>query len=1629
MPDLSKLLEMERKPEFAKQDYAAQQKLRLLMLGRIMAADSTLTPEVKSAVMQKYASRPPVFENPDVGAYTDELVKKIASGEASGFLQNFTQGVYAQGPAHRLAMDLSVGILEGLGAGEEASRQRALYDRLYGRDGQKVKDYLKASTDPASSAAGLQGLAEGLGTILGFIPNFMAIKGLPVVSKTTAVARGAVEKLASGTAMRSDILRGVLGNLAENTVESVALTAKDLLMQAADGKQDVLGVKNVAEVYGQNALLDYAIGTVGAVGLPFAKLAGRSLGAAFFPTIKAGSLKSGLPLEAMQNIVGKASTGQIAPEMLERLPAFFSDQTRVLQADHAIQREVGSSPDVLKEVPLWHNEVEARVLGNALGQDASGAFTLRRISDIENGLDKPTTYASLLEVQENLGQELLRKAEKGGKNFPLGDYGGLARVAQGLGAGNEVFNLAGVQKGFTPPALRPTLSHLDAEAVLAADPQRAFLVKAPPTSRPLTPLVRDVEGNALAVAVRTAPLPEVQAAFQRAAVFKAETPALRESVEELAVDSLRRAGYDSAVLNQAGDLAALYPSRVKLLAEAPAPAKILRENAGTTSFGQDAFIRLHTERMYKESEIKADPRRTAALLSGRGDLGPERVSAYVRAVLDDARIVHDVDIRLGPEFKGRWEDGKLRLEVPANTAPEARRALVRDLNKLLGEGGLSKSARTSLTRRAASVIRQFEIPGETYAEKLAWAQANAQRLAGPSFKELGGGASQIGTRKFATPEALADYLVTSRLSPDAVKLALAEDGFRLVRAEGQYRVLDQAGKIMGRGASIPDLLANTGWRPEKIPADFLPEVSVVDSGVKFSYTRNAISGDYASLMNHLNKYMNYKLEAQKRVVARTPQAMQLNLPTRQYEVVVPAAGVREVFENPQEASWFLRGGWAEYEGVKRVLARRGIPLEVRGGKYILRVGGDEYTALLGDKKEVSKLLSKIPDPQTAPALLGEEVENLLREKGILGAPRGPLPDPSNPPRMGTGGRSEIGLLARMGRLYPTPQSTWVQENLRKTGHTELASLFNEMRDAVRVVEAEHTKWRQIVREALSPGGKMLPLKKRQGIRFFLEAGSDAEKDAVRAEFKLTGEDEAVADLIRGIYGRNATDGLHGLFSLDPTKFIQDYVPRLRKAQDKLIAKGGDLKPEDIFREAFPAGVPRELRFFAEMDRISEVLAFDAEDDIAALLDRYITQGLKKKYLNPIWRKFDSGVKQARAHGGMDADLSHSINEWRATLMGFKTDGEKAVENFTQALARRFGQQDRVLVKDITRVLFTLQSFGTQAWKPWNVVRNLAQVYTVLLPSYGSGPTFRAMKHVATNTQEVLARMKEAGVLLDTPPLINSIVDEGSLAGRLVHKGLAGIKASDDYTRAVAYVLGEGRFDEGLAKLQRGVLKKPQEFVDYLQAYRMEPEAQAQLLKLVQDGKTRGARDLFARSVVEDTMFSYSKIDQPLLYRGMFGRLFGQFGVYSVQYLQNIKKGLTRGSAVDRAAYLTRLATAPTAIYLTLQQMGIAADRDFLPWSPAQFTGGPMWTLATDMLAASGSGYQADQARARLARSLPSFDPETGEWRLPSGVAPNMVPFYRQIKQLVDAYSYWKDGESWLGFLALTATPIRDDLRK
>ena len=556
------------------------------------------------------------------------------------------------------------------------------------------------------------------------------------------------------------------------------------------------------------------------------------------------------------------------------------------------------------------------------------------------------------------------------------------------------------------------------------------------------------------------------------------------------------------------------------------------------------------------------------------------------------------------------------------------------------------------------------------------------------------------------------------------------------------------------------------------------------------------------------------------------------------------------------------------------------------------------------------------------------------------------------------------------------------------------------------------------------GGKRIPLKRRKELFAYmgeLERGATNPEEIFRHINApvLSSHEKELLDNVR-----NYWDKLGTKFGIKSQDIIFNYRSRILDwyhTSNKEIVNKMTNSSEMIEAIFGTDRVGREMKAFFENSRVSEILDFAAKDDLLEVMTQYTVTGMKKYHLNDTWRDIDNYLKNNI--GTLQPDTVKRINYYREAIMGYnKTDVERSISRLGEAA---FGKlYDNKLLglplratgvsrdeftkvgRNILGVFSGLQSLAAMGFKPALALRNYTQVYSVLAGRVGLSKVHKAVKETLEAGEDYYKYLRGLGIISDAPPLVNEIyLGEGKFS-KLQEKAMSWFTNSDQLSRAVAFKVGSDYIDDALRLRRTTPNLSAKQFAEVAGLDLVPSDIRDQVLGLVAKGTDV---DLASAKMVlgdywnQSTMFSYTKADAPMMFHGLIGKAFGQFGTYSAGYRAVLSDGIRYGGA----AFATRFVGINMALWGATYAAGMKFN-DYVPLMPAVFTGGPLFDLGVNLIQSMDlQGYEGKQARAKALDGMMRLAPGTS-----------------QLAYFKRAVEYADQGDSWKAFLALTSTPTR-----
>lgn len=1039
------------------------------------------------------------------------------------------------------------------------------------------------------------------------------------------------------------------------------------------------------------------------------------------------------------------------------------------------------------------------------------------------------------------------------------------------------------------------------------------------------------------------------------------------------------------------------------------------------------------------------------LASQKGAVNFDEVGKTVRGYLKQGDVTANVKIKPSQDGNvhvkrvgwGTSKGHKIEIEMPKRIdTPEAHRAFLRDtfkgLDEILAEVKPQKTKlRTPdphLNEIRESKAARFSLGNVADSELQPWIEDIVRRDFQGQFTKTSDGFTistpNEGVVKVGTLREALDEVLIRTVDEGQLRFELSKNGLKLKT--------DSNGTLSVVGTNVSgktpvEIMRQLDFRPEKISSRYGPKMAVVQDG-KFAFTINGdgVTGTKREVLKYLDNFRDYKdIEGLETVFSDDLSSI-AQTTSNTYRVTIPGAKVVQEFSSLKEARQFVRD-WTSPENMDIIATQKGIQWNYHDGKYEFYIEGKKYVA--DDVDEIQAALAEMPDPEYAPEIVPQQFAAMRDE---LDLPPGAIA--THKPNIITDDLPLASIWKAGGNIstlrgilnYVETTDTALMKSAKQLGDPGLLARYRSLEQSLRRATIDIQAGDALLIDLFSENGKLISYNRRRGIMELLEAGDDAPKWEVQKITKRFDLEDADFDRVRRLredfYGTNPQSGLYNKFGIDPNIWLTEYQPRIQSWLDAADPDTlNQLTAWEMVQRIYgrnPGDIPRDLKFWAENMRTSEMVDFVRDKDALSLAIRYNHKGHLSHYLGDSWDEMSRYLKanKDRIPGDVVRRIVHS-RELMAQV--YTSNGERLLKQwgkrFTDALVKRgilsADSADFAATNNILQTLFTLNYIGTMGFRPFLAIRNSTQVWTTLGSRFGNDNVMNGIKRLNKMSDEEVQRfvnlLTNQGVIQGRGPVVEQMLSGVvSTTGKISEKSLSMFRRSDVYTRVVAALTADSVIDEAFKKYPGLLRTDPEKFFVASNLNLVDPDVGRGILEQLKRGDISGAKTNLRRQFANETMFQYVRHNQPYTYTSsIVGRLFGQFGTYSVNYIQNFLRGIKNGTKAQKMAFITRFVGNNMALYGAFTALGLNAQ-NFLPWSPMQFSGGPIYEMAVNGIASMGSGYKAQQARADFARGITNF-----------------APGLRQLSYVLDAGKYLDRGDWWLAFLALNGSPIRYDLRK
>lgn len=469
--------------------------------------------------------------------------------------------------------------------------------------------------------------------------------------------------------------------------------------------------------------------------------------------------------------------------------------------------------------------------------------------------------------------------------------------------------------------------------------------------------------------------------------------------------------------------------------------------------------------------------------------------------------------------------------------------------------------------------------------------------------------------------------------------------------------------------------------------------------------------------------------------------------------------------------------------------------------------------------------------------------------------------------------------------------------------------------------------------------------KRAAYTAWLEAPN---KLAVEDHFKFSRQDKINVRKLRGFYNRMFSE-----FGLDSERFLTEYSPRLRQFNS--------------LDEAFPQGLPREIKFFADFMRGPDSTIDIREMDALVNATKYLRDGSFERHLGKDYELMrlkyvglPDPANPSRRIGGMrDETVKEPFAQFLGAMRYNPSPTMKQLSITLNRLNDRFGKATGVRLpqadtEKFLDELLALQYGGLLGFRPSSAIRNGMQPIQTGVPLLGWKHFVKGFRQAMTAEGRELATKNGAlrGDIANIQALRTIPLGKGRRALHAFNNlSLTPFQKVENVSRAWMYLGGRQKALDAFKEANGNV----ERFVDLADIDRFAPPIQRDILKQLETGGVEAAADRLGKALVGSTMFGYAMTERPQVLTTAGGRFAGSFGTWAASYGSYLANNLgpsAYGPKWKVRRDRMRFVAANAALLGSFSLAGYAAgDRnslaDNMAWTglgPLFFSGGPMLDL-------------------------------------------------------------------------------------
>lgn len=564
-------------------------------------------------------------------------------------------------------------------------------------------------------------------------------------------------------------------------------------------------------------------------------------------------------------------------------------------------------------------------------------------------------------------------------------------------------------------------------------------------------------------------------------------------------------------------------------------------------------------------------------------------------------------------------------------------------------------------------------------------------------------------------------------------------------------------------------------------------------------------------------------------------------------------------------------------------------------------------------------------------------------------------------------RNKEDFLRRLPQLRRRSNDPVWQETINRIEQAskEVADDFEELLTRIGMSKEERAAIREIEIAISGPKEEFnLFTVSRWGDARSIGEGFASGRAQFAAENAMTANEIALGEQLELLMGEAAMNWAN----IGGRRLFGGFWPHMRRWTDH-----GFLPDQPLMKKILP---DEFVKYAGLRMRSGELDIYEVDPVLMAY--KHVRSLLMGQFFDPVRPGLEAALAELK-RGGFRRGYQ-IMNEYVDELIGKPITSFTALNEAVRTIARMFGvkEPDRIAEQLINNTV-ALGYGATIPFRAALLARNYFQMFQMVPARIGFEDFFIGLKRALSDDGFKMAVANDA-IPIGVTPVFASTEVLGLEAFRGVNirvrrafeRGFEWYRKADDVGRSAAFHGYRSRAKRLQEAVNNGKITWEQ-FRARAKVNTFDSVDIAEFERIWGTGNQEGAINYLGTILSRETAFRYGHANHPAGWGGIFGRLFGQFGTWPVQYKDYLLQGIARGGTKDKVEFLATHA----AVNMGFVAAGAAAGINlwsFSSFPSLNYTGGPFADLSVDLIRMwNGSPAERALAKRSFFMQFPTFE--------------------------------------------------------